>query len=185
MKYILQIGLLLIVLSSCSNQSELSRSFNCENSNNENKTIQKDFHNNFKLNIPISWKTELYYDNFQSEIFTADTVKQLTETYILDLSYNLGSVQFNDDYFFKNDSILSNRNLKIIKSKNILFQDKPSFWYVSKGVKNGYTYHQFNLTVVLSENSYFNSFIEVYGEDDVDSRICDAISIIENIEFLQ
>ena len=137
MKYILQIGLLLIVFSSCSNQSELSGNFDCGNSNNENKTTLKDFNKNFKLNIPVSWKTELYYDNFQSEIFSADTVKQLTETYILDVSYKLGSVQFNDDYFFKNDSILSNKNLKIIKSKNILFQDKQVFGTCQKVLKMG------------------------------------------------
>ena len=185
MKYLLQIVFSILIFTSCSKQSELRKNFDCRNINTEQKSAQYDFHKNFKLNIPISWRTALYYDNSQSEIFSADTVKELTETYILDVSHNLGNIEFNDTYFVKNDSILNTNNLKIIKSNNNLFQEKPSFWYVAKGTKKGYVYHQFNLTVLLGEQSYFNSFVEVYGEEAVDERLCDAISIIENIEFLQ
>ena len=185
MKHLLQIICLTLIFSSCSKQSELSKTFDCSNTNTEQKSAQYDFHKNFKLQLPTSWKTELYYNNFQSEIFSADTVKELTKTYILDASHNLGNIEFNDNYFIKNDSTLKVNNLTIIKSNSSFFKEKPSFWYVANGIKKGYAYHQFNLTVVLGEQSYFNSFIEIYGEEAINERLCDAISIIESIEFLQ
>lgn len=179
---ILSISLLLI---SCSNQSELSKNFECKNLSLENSEPIKDFNNNFILKIPRSWKTELYYDKIQSEIFTADTTKQLTETFILDASYNLGTIEFDKQFKFKMDSLQNSQNLRIISSKKGTFQSKPSFWYVSKGIKNGHPYHQFNLTVVLSENTYFNSYADIYGDEFIDERICKAIAIIDEIEFLQ
>lgn len=185
MKYTFAILMLFIVLVGCSNQSQLSKDFSCSNLNNEDKSPKYNFHRNFKLMIPKFWKTELYYNKFQSEVFCADTVKQLTKTYILDASHNSGIIQFNEDYFSTNDSIVASNNLQITKSKTTLFQEKPCYWYVSEGVKKGFVYHQFNLTVLLSENTYFNTFVEIYGEDDVDERICNAISIIESVEFLQ
>ncbi|MFD1293928.1 hypothetical protein ACFQ5N_08785 [Lutibacter holmesii] len=185
MKHLLQFLVLIMVLASCSKQSELRKNFNCNNINSEQKSEQYDFHKNFKLNIPSNWKTTLYYNNYQSEIISADTVKQLTNTYILDASYNLGTIEFSNKFHSKNDSILKAKNLKIIKSNTTLFQNKPSFWYVANGAKNGFDYHQFNITVLLSQNTYFNCYIEVYGDKNIDERFCDAISILENIEFLE
>lgn len=185
MKLLFSLLTISLLLTSCSNESELSKYFHCKNSISENSEAIKDFNNNFTLRIPTSWKTELYYDKNQSEIFTADTTKQLTETFILDASYNLGSVEFDDQFQFKNDSLQTSKNLRIISSKKGIFQSKPSFWYVSKGIKNGHPYHQFNLTVVLSENTYFNSYADIYGDELIDERICEAIAIIDEIEFLQ
>jgi len=174
-----------IFLYGCSNKSELSKDFNCSFDDIQNTTQILDFNKNFKLSIPSSWKTELYYDKYTSEIFTADTTKQLSETFILDASYNLGEVIFNKDFFDKNDAIATTKNFEIIKSKTSSFQSKESYWYVLKGVKNNFPYHQFNLTVKLTNNTYFNSYVEIYGEDNIDGRICQAISMLDNIEILQ
>lgn len=175
----------IIFFYGCSNQSELSKNFNCQSSTLENTTQIFDFNKNFKLNIPVSWKTELYYDKYTSEIFTADTIKQLSDTFILDASYNLGEVIFNEEFFAKNNAIAGSENFEIIKSEISLFQSKESYWYVLKGTKNNFPYQQFNLTVKLSNNTYFNSYVEIYGDDNIDARICQAISILDNIEFLQ
>ena len=177
--------ILILTVISCSKQSELSKNFNCKNIELENTTPVSDFNKNFKLNIPSNWKTDLYYNKFQSEIFTADTTKQLTSTFILDGSFNLGKLHFNEDFYTKLDTILIAENLQKLKSANITFQSKPAFWYLAKGEKNNFTYHQFNLTVLLSENTYFNAYAEIYGEEAIENRICESIAIIESIEFLQ
>jgi len=170
---------------SCSNQSELSKKYACNVTEINNPNTITDFNKNFKLTISSNWKTTLYFNKFESEIFTADTLKQLTESFILGTSFNLGALNFNDDFYKKTDSILASNNLQLINSGKQSFQSKPTYWYVVKGVKNGFTYHQFNLTTKQSENTYFNAYSEIYGEDNITERICETISILEKIEFLQ
>jgi hypothetical protein len=38
----------------------------------------------------------LYYDDFKSQIYAADTAKQLTETYILDVAWHQGELTLDD-----------------------------------------------------------------------------------------
>jgi hypothetical protein len=176
---------LLFILTGCVKQSDLSKSFDCKTSNLNNLITISDFKNNFKISIPNTWKTNLYYNNYQSEIFTADTIKQLSETYILDVSFNYGNIHFDDSFHKKTDSLLTNSNLQKIKSNAIQFQNKPAYCYVVKGTKNGFNYHQFNLIVLNSENTYFTANSEIYGDHNIEGRICESISIIEKIEFSQ
>lgn len=179
--------LIFIILSfiSCKKQSELKRKFNCNNFKIENSIKISDFNKNFNLTIPSNWKSKLYFSEYESEIFAADTLKQLTESFVLGTSFNLGTIILDNDFYKKTDSIILKNNLQIIKSGNESFQSKPTYWYVTKGVKNGFIHHQFNLITKLSENSYFKGYSEIYGEFNVESRICESISILEKIEFLQ
>ena len=177
--------IVLFLFLSCSNQSKLSKKYNCNSTKIENIKTIIDFKKNFKLIIPTNWKTKLYYSEYESEIFAADTLKQLTESFILGASFNYGTLNFDASFHKKTDSILTKNNLLIINSGNQSFQSKPAYWYVAKGLKNGFTYHQFNLTVKQSENTYFNAYSEIYGDNKITERICETISILEKIEFLQ
>lgn len=178
-------GFVFLLLSGCSKQSEIGKKMNCSTTTYKNTKQITDFNKNFTLNIPSNWKTELYFDNYQSEIFTADTIKQLSETYILAASYNLGTLNFDSDFHHRKDSVLSANNLKITASGNESFQSKPSFWYVSKGIKNNFVYHRFTVLTKLSENTYFSAYSEVYGNTNIDKRICESISLLESVQFLE
>ncbi|MDF1517575.1 MAG: hypothetical protein RQ864_08990 [Lutibacter sp.] len=158
---------------------------NCNPTTYKNTKEITDFKKNFTLNIPTNWKTKLYFDNYQSEIFTADTIKQLSETYILAASFNFGTLNFNSDFHLRKDSVLTANNLKIIDSGNESFQSKPSFWYVSKGTKNNFDYHRFTVLTKISENIYFSAYTEIYGNANVDKRICESILLLESIHFLE
>lgn len=184
MKYSIISVVAFFLFLSCSKQSELSKKYNCKVIEIENPKTIIDFNKKFKLTTPSNWKTELYFSEFESEIFTADTIKQLTESFIFGASFNTGSFSLNDEFYKKTDSILVKNNLQIINSGTHSFQNKPTYWYVAKGLKNGFTYHQFNLTAKQSENTYFNAYSEIYGEDNINERICETISILEKVEFL-
>ena len=158
---------------------------NCSVTTYKNTKKITDFNKNFILNIPSNWKTELYFDNYQSEIFTADTLKQLSETYILAASYNSGTLNFDNDFHHRKDSVLSANNLKITDSGNESFQAKPSFWYISKGTKNNLDYHRFTVYTKISENTYFSAYSEIYGSENINKRICESVSLLENIQFLK
>ncbi|MEX1382166.1 hypothetical protein [Lutibacter sp.] len=169
----------------CKKQSELSKTFNCNTSKLSNLETYSDFKKNFKIQIPTNWKKELYYNEFQSEIFTADTTKQLSETYILDTAFNFGNLEFNEEFYKKTDSILAISNLQKVKAGSLQFKSKPAYWYLVTGTKKGFKYNQFNLMVKLSKETYFTAYSEIYGTDKIDERICESISILDNIEFLQ
>ncbi|MDO9594379.1 MAG: hypothetical protein Q7J19_05240 [Lutibacter sp.] len=178
-------GLIFLLISACSNQSEIGKKLNCSPTTYKNTKEITDFNKNFTLSIPSDWKTELYFDNYQSEIFTADTIKQLSETYILAASFNLGTLNFDSDFHHRKDSVLNANNLKIIDSGNESFQKKPSFWYISKGTKNNFEYHRFTVLTKISENTYFSAYSEIYGNTNIDERICESISLLESIQFLE
>lgn len=178
-------GVIILLLSGCSKQSEIGKKMNCGPTIYENTKQITDFNKNFTLNIPSNWKTELYFDNYQSEIFTADTIKELSKSFILAASFNLGALNFDGDFHQRKDSVLSANNLKIIDSGNQSFQSKPSFWYVSKGTKNNFGYHRFTVMTKLSENTYFSAYAEIYGNTNIDKRICESISLLESIQFLE
>lgn len=177
--------LIFLLISACSKQSEIGKKMNCSPTSYKNTKQITDFNKNFTLDIPNTWKTELYFDNYQSEIFTADTIKQLSETYILAASFNFGTLNFDSDFHHRKDSVLNANSLKIIDSGNESFQKKPSFWYISKGTKNNFDYHRFTVLMKISENTYFSAYSEIYGNANIDKRICESISLLESIQFLE
>ncbi|NOR28498.1 MAG: hypothetical protein GQ540_08220 [Lutibacter sp.] len=185
MKNIIFLTLTFFLFFSCSKQSELHKKYNCSSSKISNSKTIKDFNKNFRLTISNDWKSNFYFNKFQSEIFSADTTKQLTDSFILGTSFNQGIINFNSNFHQEKDSILTVNHLELTDSGEQLFLSKPSYWYVAKGMKNGYTYHQFNSTIKLSENTYFVGYSEIYGDTNINERICETISILEKIEFLE
>jgi len=175
--------LLLITLSSCTKQSLLEKTIGCSQkvSEFETKTFT-DVKEYYKIAIPKTWKTKRFYSESQSDIFTADTVKQLTETYILDTSLKIGEFDLSKDF---EDKIIEKSPYPVITSQFENIISKPSFWYISKGNKNNFPYHKLELFIKISEMAYFQINIEVYGDSNINERFCSGLNIIKTIELLQ
>lgn len=174
--------LILIATVSCTKKTVLETTFNCSSSLSFSETKKmKDVKKNFTMIVPTNWRTQLYYDEFQSDIFTADTTKQLSETYILDASWKLGELKLDTE--FKNE-VTSSTDLTIISSEFEDIQNKPAFWYVSKGKKNNFDYQVLNIYIKTSVDTYLEINTEVYGNENVEKRLCESINIIKTIEFI-
>lgn len=169
---------------SCSKIQTVQQEFNCNLNKLENTQQLIDFNKNFKIDIPTHWKTKLYYTKNQSEIYTADTTIQLTKTFILNTSFNKGELDFTPIFITKTDSVIANKQLVKIKSGKITSKAKPSYWFLTKGTKNGFTFHQFSLLIKVSESTYFSAVIDIYGENNIEERICESLVIIDSLEFL-
>ena len=176
---------LIFCFFSCETPSELQNKYDCSKHYYTNTTNTKDFNKHFELPIPTSWKTSLYYNNIQSEIFSADTTQQLTKTYILETSFNNGVLTFDADYYKETIALLKENQLTIIDSGHNPFQNKPSYWYIAKGVKKGFVYHRFYNVVLLSNNTYFTATVKIYGDSQVNQRICKSIALLKKVKFLQ
>jgi hypothetical protein len=173
-----------IVFFSCSEKSELTAAFNCNVSNKDAKKTITDFRRNFEINIPTHWKTELFYNQSSSEIYSADTTKQLTNTYILDVSHQLGEINFDNHFIKKNDSVLKSKKLFKIKSNTLTFKQYPAFYYITQGTNKRFVVNRLNLLVKTSEHEYIAAYCEVYGNEQIEERFCDGISILNTLKLL-
>ena len=173
---------LFFLMISCTKKSALEITIECANSSdimNSKKYI--DVNKNYQITIPNNWKVQKYYDAYQSDIFAADTLKQLTQTYILNTSFKNGELELNTEFELK----IKNSTLnEIIASEFEVINEKFTFWYLTEGIKNNYKYHELVLYFKTSVDTYLQVSVEIYGDDLVNERLCEAISIIKTIKFI-
>ena len=183
LKYkIIPLAILLVSFVSCAKKTALEETINCSNSSFNSDLKQfTDVNKNYKISIPNNWKVQKYYDNFQSDIFAADTLKQLTETYILDTSFKTGELELNDEFGLK---IKNSTSDEIVASKFEVINDKFVFWHLTKGIKNNYDHHELILYFKTSADTYLQVSVEIYGSKLVDERLCEAVNIIKTIDFI-
>ena len=140
-KKIFIILLLGLSILSCTKRLSLADELACSKRPNFQGTIEKqDFKNKFSINIPKTWKHKGYFDDYQSSVFAADTVKELTKSYILDVAYKYNTIEINESF---QKEINKSNSLTVLKTNIEQFKDKTSYWQVSKGMKNGYALHEF------------------------------------------
>lgn len=188
MKFNFSIFLFLFVCCiSCTQKKEqpatiLEKTFLCESTIKIASGIrQTDIKNNFSIEIPSTWKSSSFFDEYQSDIYAADTTKILTDTYIIDTSWNAGELKLNQDFV---KSVVSKSDLLLLFSEFENFKDKPAYWHLSKGIKNGLDYQILNLYIQTKYDSYILVTTEIYGNNAIEQRLCDAINIINTIEFI-
>ncbi len=174
----------LLGMLSCSKPSELSKEFRCKSTNFNNLEVVKDVKKTFSVTIPKHWKTNLYQDNLQSSIFSADTTKQLTETFLMDVSYIKNNIDFNDLFKLKIEQENLNKNLIQKRSKELTILNKPAYIVVSKGKKSSFLYQNLQAYIKVNKEHFILVKAEVYGDSLVESRLCKAIFLIEKIKVI-
>ena len=182
---------ILIILSivsftfSCS-KSELKKDFKCNSNYNFKKTIiTSDFKNKFSLEIPKSWNIKYFYNSFQTSLMTADSLKTLTKSFILDVSLNSGELNLNNNFKEKVINNIKKEHLKLIKYKNIKFKEKDAIWFWSKGKQNKYNYNVLKLIAKNTATSYFEIETKIYGDSLIEERLCKSISILETLKIVK
>jgi hypothetical protein len=184
MKYIRNIVIATLLLCSCQKPSEISEIYKCGSIKVENLEELKDIKNIFTVQIPKNWKTNLYYDETQSSIYTADTTKQLTKSLLLDITLINNNISFNDIFKLKREQENLAKKLIQTASKEINLLNKPSYYMISKGEKNEYQYQLFQVFIKIDDQKFILAKAEVYGDSLVNNRMCAAVSLIEKIKIL-
>jgi len=180
--------LLIFTLSLISCQkNNLIKEFNCKSTPEFSDTKEiRDVLKKFKLTLPVNWKTQLYYDDFQSEIYSADTTKSLKESYILDVSWHQGELDLNESFDQTvKDTLAIKEGLSLVKSNFSEFQDKPCYWNLSKGKSGEFTYHFFQVYVKTQVDEYFTFTTKVYGDENIEERLCSSIQLADKIKFIE
>jgi len=170
---------------SCTDESEIREDFSCTNSAFNNLEMVDDIKNLFSIQLPTNWKINLYKDEVQSSIFTADTTKQLTETILLDVTFINNKINFDDAFLFQQEQENLERNLIKTKSKKITLLEKRSIYIIYKGKKGKFNYQTCHTFVKIDEKNIIFAKTEIYGDSLVNQRFCTSFSLIENIKINQ
>jgi len=186
MRYLVSMLLIVMLFTSCQN-SKFEREFDCNTpaEYTQTKTF-KDVLSHFEIDIPKSWKTELYYDEYQSALYSADTTKQLRETYIIDITWHQGELVLNKDFELKVEENAT-RNLKLIPVKSGFgdYLGHPAFYHIATGKSDDLSWHYLQIYVQHSIDEYYTFTAKIYGNEFVNERICSSFSLFNNISFLK
>ena len=186
MKYLTILILSLLVFSSCQN-NDLGEQFECNTPTHFTNTKKyKDVLSKFNIEIPKYWKTQLYYDEFQSDLYSADTTKQLSETYLIDITWHQGELNFDEEFKSKISKGLKNKGLlKVVRSGFVKFKKHDSYYNLSTGKSADLTYHFLQVYLKYKPDEYYTFTSKIYGDKYVNERICSSISIFNNIKFIK
>ncbi len=173
----------LALLISCNSQSEISKNLNCNPESYSNLETIEDFKKLFTVKFPDNWKTNLYYDNNQSSIYSGDTTKQLTETFLIDVTHISKGVDFSGDFIQEFKTSLANQKLVESTSYDLKFQKQNAYYSRAMGQKGKFAYQICNLFIQIDPKNYIHAKTEIYGDSLVNERICNAMSLIEKITY--
>lgn len=173
-----------LVISSCNKKSGLSINMDCSKELFLNLETIEDVKKSFVVQFPEDWKTNLYYDESQSSIYTADTTKQLTETMLLDITSVNKKITFDSLFVKKLKNNLKQDNLEETFSKELIFHHKNAYYTKAIGTKRSFDYQIAHLFIAIDQNNYIHSKIEVYGDSLVNERMCKGLQLIEKIQYL-
>jgi len=179
--------ILLFFFTSCKKDDSIKSAFECDAPSHFTNTKEyKDVLSKFKLKVPKYWKTNLYFDEFQSEIYSADTTKQLSETYIIDVTWHRGELRFDEEFEEKiNKNITEKNDLITINSGYGKFKRRKSYYNISVGENTDIAYHYLQIFMKYSSDEYYTFTTKIYGEEFVNERICTSIEVFENIKFIK
>lgn len=185
MKSIFVLIIFSILLISCNKQSKLEKEFDC-NTNVSFENLEKvaDFNKKISLKTPKKWSTKLFYNNYETTIMTADSLKSFSNTYILNVSLISGDLVLNEAFTTNiKQNLTQKENLTTTKHQFDVFKKTPSVWFLSNGKKGKYDYHYFQLFIKKNETEYLEVSTKIYGDKLVNERLCESIALMNGIEF--
>jgi len=171
-------------ITSCQKKSPLEQLLSCEKTGTITlDKLSTDFNKSFSIETSKYWKTNLYYDDFQSSIMTADTTQALTKAFIFEAAMYSGALEFTADF---NANILANIDKKeqtVLQENYFKWQEKPAYYSLIKGLKNKHPYQELTIYINNSETAYIKAQIQVYGSENIQERLCNALSLFDTLKI--
>ena len=177
-EYILLVS---ILITACSKPSKLSQEFSCSKSHWENLETVEDFQQNFSIKIPKTWKSQLYYDELQSEIFCADTLKNLEDSYLMEFAFIRGKLNIDSTLQKQIHQITSDNHIEKVRENFTDFKTYKGYYFLGKGIKNNLDYHFFQYYLNLNSDHYLMVKTDIYGNEKVEERLCESYQVIESL----
>ncbi len=146
----------LIGIYSCGSKSELSEDMQCKPEPYANLELVENLDKRFIVEIPKHWKTNLYFDKNQTSIFFADTTKQLTNSYIFDVTYIYEELQINQKFLERFKHNLMKNKLVESTSYELTFNNQEAYYSRALGKRGAFDYEILNLFIKANSDSYLH-----------------------------
>ncbi len=178
------IALLLLTCISCQKKSPLEDLLACNSIEKPsfNKT-SIDFNKKFSIKTSKNWKTNLYYDDFQSSIMTADTTKSLTETFIFEAAMYNGMLEFTGIFNAKLHAEIDRKNLALLQENYFDWHGFPAYYNLVKGIKNKRPFQELSIYINHDSASYIRVQTQVYGTDNTQERLCNSLHVFNGLKI--
>ncbi len=181
----LTILFLVFFVSSCQKKATLNNVLKINNSLQftHDKTI-RDVKNNFEITIGKHWKRELYYDAAQSRIYAADTTRNFSSSFIIDVTCFTGKIILDDTFTDKlsNDITKFPKNY-IINKGSLELQNKPAYCV--------YSFEKLSQTAIYNIECYLPDGERYYvlkstinGSEHLSKNVSETIKIFNSLNIL-
>ena len=171
-------------LISCNKQSELSKTFKCETATlPDGIEVVDEYQNRFSIELPKSWKTELYNISNQSGIISADTTQLASNFYKLDIGIVNGNIDLSSSLHKQVEAIIKSNNLKTVQHTFLPYKTFDSYAHLAYGIQMNMPYYIFQYYIKLDNKKYLLIKSEFYGEDNIDNRFCESLALINTLKL--
>lgn len=174
-----------LALTSCKKEKTLANFVDCDIDTTfiHNKVL-RDAKNYFEITINNNWKRELFVDVNQSRIYAADTTKDYSASFIIDVT------RFNDRMVL--DTIFQNKIIKNIKNKNksyviqedfFTYNDQKGygvFYFEHKGANPTYFLEFY---IAYAEHYYLLKSI-ILGNENFEANVCESMTLLNSFKPL-
>lgn len=172
---------------SCQEPTELQKLFENEINDlevtfNQPKVVV-DAKENFEITLEKNWKRELYLDEAESRIYTADTTKSLKESFILDITSIEGKIKLDNN--FANQLKNQIRNIPqayIVVDDFITVNKLPAYCIYS--FQKSEPLNQFNIQLYIADKDrYYLLESKIYGDDNIQEKIAKSLLSFETFKI--
>ncbi|ANW95682.1 hypothetical protein AXE80_05055 [Wenyingzhuangia fucanilytica] len=156
--------------------------FSCEQKTEiKNTRVVNDVHHNFKIKVGKNWKTELYFDDYQSRIYSADTTRNYSESFIIDITRFEGNITLSDNFRqHLMSQIKSIPRAYIIKEGFIDFKDSAAYAIYSFQKKEDIVLYNIQCYLTYPDH-YFLLESKINGSQNLEKNTCESIAIFNSL----
>ena len=171
-----------LLLASCQQASLQKALFeSCKSTRQEQaqKNI-KDPHKHFEISIPSNWKKEFFIDSSSTRFYCADTTKELTETYIIEIGNYTKNTTL-DTLFVKTieGEVLQKENGEVLQSKHVRLGEKKGYSIHSKYKRLGFDFQTVQSYFPNTNGSLYLLKVEAYGTENSEARLCAGMAFLD------
>lgn len=160
-------------------QKELFESCKCPRQAEAQKNI-KDLHQHFEISIPSNWKKEFFIDSSSTRFYCADTTKELTDTYIIEIGHYAKKTSL-DSLFVKTieNEVLQKENGEVLQSKHVRLGKKKGYSIHSKYRRLGFDFQTVQTYFPNTNGSLYLMKVEAYGTENSEARLCKGMALLD------
>lgn len=176
----------IILLLSCKKTPSIYDVISCNSSQEfeHTKTI-RDAKNHFEINLGEHWKRELYFDDYQSRIYAADTTRNFSSSFLIDVTRFKGRIIIEEAFKNKitSEILASNPRTYVIENSIIEYKEQPAYaiYYFHKN-EDQVTY---NIQYYIAfKESYYLLSAQINGSQNFELNNCEILQLFNSLKIL-